>query len=757
VTTVSIPVRGMSCAACVGHVERALLAMPGVKKASVNLATERATIHFDRPVGELPAAVVEAITEAGYETTDVEVRAALSSTTQPTAAVEDEARLRRDAREVRSLKARTLFALAVGALSMASMPLLQLGDAHAMHASWPRVTQLVLTTPVVVWAGGRFYVRAWASFRHRAANMSTLIALGTGAAFGWSVIVTLFSASLRARGLPVDVYFEAVSFVIGLVLLGSLIEARAKSATTHALRSLVALTPRTARVIEADGAARDVDIEAVNVGDRVLVRPGERLPVDGVVREGESAIDESMVTGEPMPVVKTNDDAVVAGTINGRGALTIEATRVGRDTTLARIVRLVQEAQGSKANAQRVADVISGVFVPIVLSLAIAAFVGWYVVGGRAMLPQALLAFVTVLIIACPCAMGLATPTAIMVATGAGATRGVLVKGGAALEKAHAVTTIVLDKTGTITHGTPTVTDVHAFAPFSDDELLALVASVEAVSEHPLAMAIVRSAALRGITPSLAREVRAEPGRGISARVSERMVVVGNAAMLAAKGIEVGPADDVLRALGDRARTAVVCAVDGRIAGVLGISDEIRDTSRDAIAAMRAAALSVVLLTGDRRAVAEAVAREVGIETVIAEVLPEEKAAVVDRLRAEGKVVAMVGDGINDAPALARADLGIAIGTGSDVAMEASDVTLVRPDLRGVVSAIVLSRKTLAVIRQNLFWAFVYNVIGIPIAAGALQPSLHLQLSPVLASAAMALSSITVVLNSLRLRYVLRS
>jgi Cu+-exporting ATPase len=534
-------------------------------------------------------------------------------------------------------------------------------------------------------------------------------------------------------------------------MLGNLLEARARRSTGAAVRALIGLRPKTARVVR-EGEAHDVAIDEVFVRDRVRVRPGERIPVDGVLVEGRGTVDESMLTGEPIPVAKEQGAHVFAGTINGAGAFDLETTRVGRDTTLARIVKLVQEAQGSKAPIQRIADAISAVFVPVVLGVATLAAIVWWLAGNPA---QAVLAFVTVLIIACPCAMGLATPTAIMVATGVGASRGVLVKSSAALERAHAVKVVVLDKTGTITEGKPTLVDVRLIGERDEKETLKLIASIEASSEHPLAAAIVRGAEQRGARPVPARDLRIVPGRGVEGVVDRTRVIVGNAAMMREAKIDVARVDDALRDLSARARTPVIVAVDGSIAAVLGVADPVRGTSREAISALRARNIETVMLTGDRRAVADAVAEEVGVDRVIAEVLPEDKANVVERLKNENekeRVVAMIGDGINDAPALARADLGVAVGGGTDVAIEAADVTLMRADLRGVVDLIDLSRATIRVVRQNLFWAFAYNVVGIPIAAGVLVPSMHLQLSPILASAAMALSSVTVVGNSLRLR-----
>jgi len=760
------PVKGMTCASCVAHVERALVETAGVRSAAVNLATEKATVKYDPSIVD-PKALQHAVEEAGYELELPDPRALDQAKEAASVA---------RAREVAVLRRKTAFSIAVGAIMMiVSMPLM---SPHGIHASDPLVkwsmplhhafmrtmpflyridanvlrwSMLALVLPVVLWAGRHFYVRAWASFKRRTADMSTLVAVGTGSALAYSLFATIAPNFMARHGLPPDVYFEAVAWIIGLILLGNMLEARAKGSTSAAIEKLVGMTAKTARVVRGSDIV-DVPVDDVAVGDVLVVRPGEKVPVDGVVREGNSAVDESMLTGEPMPVNKEASSKVFAATINGGGSFRFEATRVGRETTLAQIVRLVEEAQGSKAPIQRIADSISAVFVPIVIAIAIASFGIWFLSGGGA--ARGLLAFVTVLIIACPCAMGLATPTAIMVGTGVGATHGVLIKGGEALETAHRVTTVVVDKTGTITEGAPTLTEVVLLdgAKIDETTLLRLSASVEESSEHPLAAAIVKGAAKRAIALVHVTSFQSKSGFGASAEFEGHRVLVGNAAWLEKAGIDVSSARKSVDDLAERGHTPVLVGIDGSVAGVLGISDPIRATSKQAVDDLKRAGIEVVMLTGDRRAVAERIAKEVGIERVVAEVLPQDKAAEIDRLRKSGSVVAMVGDGINDAPALAHADLGVAIGTGTDVAMAASDITLMRPDLRGVVDAMVLSRRTMRTIRQNLFWAFIYNVIGIPIAAGALYPAFGLQLNPVLASAAMAMSSVTVVTNSLRLR-----
>ncbi|HZG52959.1 MAG TPA: copper-translocating P-type ATPase, partial [Pyrinomonadaceae bacterium] len=549
------------------------------------------------------------------------------------------------------------------------------------------------------------------------------------------------------------VYFEAASVIIALILLGRLLEARARGKTSDAIKRLMKLQPRTARVVREGGGEVDVPVAEVAVGDVLLVRPGERIPVDGVVLAGASAVNEAMLTGESMPVEKAAGALVFGATINGTGSFTFRATKVGRETVLQQIVRMVEQAQGQRAPIARLADVVSGYFTPIVICVAIAAFVVWFIAAPvESRLSYALVSFVSVLIIACPCALGLATPTAVMVGTGRGAEHGILVKGGEALETAHRLTTIVLDKTGTITKGQPAVADVSPAAGFDEDELLRLAASAERGSEHPLGEAIVRRAAERGLALAHASAFEARAGHGVEAEVEGRRVLLGNLKLMTERGVELGNLRERALVSAEAGRTAVYVAIDGAAAGVVAVADEIKADSKAAVAALHGLGLEVLMLTGDSRRTAEAVAREVGIKRVLAEVLPEGKAAEVKKLQAEGKRVAMVGDGINDAPALAQADTGIAIGTGADVAIEASDITLLRGSLNGVATAIALSRQTIKVIRQNLFWAFVYNTLGIPLAAGALYPWTGWLLSPVVASAAMALSSVSVVANSLRLR-----
>lgn len=727
-TTSTIPVSGMTCAACSGRVQRALEQTPGVTSAAVNLMTNEATVEYETATTS-PERLVDVIRGTGY---GAELPA-LAASAEERVSAQDETR---DA-EIRELRHKFYVSAAATVLAMViGMPMTDLG----------RYALLALTLPVVGWAGRHFYTRAWAAFRHHSADMNTLIAVGTGAALLFSVAVTVFDDWLVARGIPAHVYYEAVVAIIALILLGNLLEARAKRRTSDAIRRLIGLRPATARVVR-DGQESDIPLDQLRVGDEMLVRPGETIPADGAVVDGTTHVDESMLTGEPVPVPKQIGDGVIGATLNRNGALRVRVTRVGRDTVLSRIIALVQQAQGSKAPIQRLADRISAVFVPVVLSIAVATFVLWFVLGPEPAYLHALVAAVTVLIIACPCAMGLAVPTAVMVSTGRGAELGVLIKGGEALERAGAINTIVFDKTGTLTQGQPAITDV-----LGDAEMLRLAASVERLSEHPYAEAIVAEAGRRGMTLGAPWNFKTLTGRGVRGVVDSHQVAVGNAALLQELKIDAtASAADALRLSGE-GKTPMYVAIDRQLAGVIAVADPIKGTSREAVAGLHAMGLDVLLLTGDNRGTAESVARQVGIDHVVAEVLPDRKLDEIRRLQGEGKVVAMVGDGLNDAPALAQADVGIAMGTGTDVAMEAGSVTLMRGDPVGVVHAVRLARQTMRVIRQNLFWAFIYNVIGIPIAAGVLYPAFGLLLTPAMAAGAMAVSSVSVVTNSLRLK-----
>ena len=757
---VSFPVVGMTCASCSNRIERFLRKTDGVVEANVNLATEVATIRFlPEAVGR--AELVGAIEKAGYEVRPGALeaaeaqaaggtRTASGAVATATAAVDSELdeteRIR--AREQRELgiQAAASIAVAIGIMVLMFGPFpLAMADVNRL-ALWP-------ATFIQFWAGRRFYEAAWRTARHGGTNMSTLVAVGTSAAWGYSVFVTMYPGVIMRAGLPAETYFDSSTIIIGLILLGKWLESRAKGRTTGAIRRLVGLQAKTARLVRPDGDV-DVPVDQVQPGDLLRVRPGEKVPVDGVLVEGSSALDEAMLTGEAMPVTKGKGDEVIGATLNTTGSFVMRATRVGSETALAQIVEMVRRAQGSKAPIQRLADRISGIFVPIVLVVAAATFAIWWIFGPEPKLTLALAAFITVVIIACPCAMGLATPTAIMVGTGRGAEAGILVRGGEALENAHRVTAVILDKTGTLTRGKPAVAEVLPAGDLAPDDLLRLAAAVEAGSEHPLATAILLAARERGLAFPGGDAFEATAGGGASATVEGRPVLVGSARFLAERGVDVAELEAAGEAHAAQGHTPVFVAVDGSPAGLLAIADPVKAESAEAVRALAAAGIEAWLVTGDHRATAESVAAQVGIpaERVRAQVLPGDKAAVVDELRARGKVVAMVGDGINDAPALAAADLGVAIGTGADVAIEASDITLVGGDPRGVVAAIALSRRTMAVIRQNLFWAFAYNVLLIPVAMGILYPAFGITLNPALAAGAMALSSVSVISNSLRLR-----
>ena len=756
IATVSFPVEGMTCASCVNRITRFLTKVDGVEEANVNLASESATIRYDADkigVEDLVAAV----DAAGYV---ARLERASSADHEADVAEAAEARTERDeaaAKHVAWIRRRLLVS------GLLVIPLLG-GLARMTIAPWlPAFLtnpffQLALATPVQFWSGWGFYTGAVKALRHKATDMNTLIAVGTSAAYGYSVATILVPSFFRAAGLGMNgaelpMYFDTSAAIITLILLGRFLEARARSHTSDAIRRLINLAPRTARIVR-DGAEVDVPVAEVRVGDIVRVRPGETIAVDGVVTEGASGADESMITGESLPVAKHADDLVVGGTLNTTGSLTFRATRVGADTVLAKIIRLVSEAQGSRAPIQRLADVVTGYFVPAVLGLASLTFVVWFFFGPAPAFNLALLNTVAVLIIACPCALGLATPTSIMVGTGKGAEAGILFRNAEALERLGSVKAVVIDKTGTLTEGKPRVTDVvrAADAP-AEDELLALVAAAERGSEHPLADAILREATkTRGLTLADATDFLATAGGGVAATVQGRRVLVGRPGFLEAEGIDVASLLASADALAADGKTPVFAAIDGRIAAVIAIADTVKAGSAEAVAELRRLGLSVTMLTGDNQRTAQAIARSVGIDRVVADVRPDGKAAAVKALQAEGKIVAMVGDGINDAPALASADVGIAMGTGTDVAMESAGVTLMSGDLRGLVTAVALSRATMRNIRQNLFWAFAYNVVLIPIAMGVLYPFTGLLLDPIFAAASMALSSVTVVSNALRLR-----
>ncbi|MGK5114976.1 heavy metal translocating P-type ATPase [Geodermatophilus sp. CPCC 205506] len=737
----TLEIGGMTCASCVGRVEKALARVDGVTAAEVNLATEVATVRFDPAragLGELTAAVAR----AGYTATP-------RREAQPVAAPAGAGPEDGDGdRHLAALKRKWQVTLAVGLGLMALMyvPL------YLDTMDWLMPAILVVATVVQFWAGGEVYRAAWTAARHRSTNMNTLVALGTGVAYAYSAFVTLWPAAAERLGLPLHVYFETSLVILALVLAGRWMEGRAKKRTAAAITALVGLAPRTARVLR-DGAEVDVPVEQVVVGDLVRVRPGEKVPVDGVVTDGATAVDESMLTGESLPVDKAVGDTVIGATLNRTGTVVLRATAVGEDTALAQIVRLVEDAQGAKVPMQRLADRVSAWFVPVVLLLAAATFVAWALFGpdtGR--LTMAITTTIAVLIIACPCALGLATPTAVMVGTGRAAELGILIGNGDALETARGVTAVVLDKTGTITRGRPALTSVTTTGGWTEEDVLALVAAAEAGSEHPVGEAIVAAAADRGLRVPALGSFAAVPGHGIDAAVGDRRVLVGNQALMRASGIDVSGLTGAAAAAAAAGQTPMFVAIDGLPAATIAVADTVRPESAEAVAQLRALGVQVWMLTGDNAATARAIADQVGIEHVLADVLPADKAAKVRELQQQRHVVAMAGDGINDAAALSAADVGIAIGTGADVAIAASDITLVGGDLRGIVSAIALSRRTVTTMKQGLAWAFGYNLLLIPVAAGALYGWDGLLLDPVLASAAMAMSSVSVLTNALRLR-----
>jgi Cu+-exporting ATPase len=735
--SIEIPVRGMECASCVLNVEKTLLGARGVTKAAANPATEKVKVEYIPSEISL-SEIKKIIQEAGYKVLEV-------SQEEETGDIERIVRQK----EYRTLKRKFFIGLALAVFvflgsSVHLFPWIP-GFLNSFYVLW------ALATPVQFWIGWQFYKGAWGAFKHRNADMNTLIAVGTSAAYLYSVTATLFPSLFTGAGIEPKVYFDTSAVIIVLILFGRLLEARAKGQTSEAIRKLVGLQPKTARVIR-NGRERDVQVEEVVVGDLVVVRPGDKIPVDGKIKEGKSSVDESMITGESIPVRKKVGDEVIGATINKTGSFKFEATKVGKDTALAQIIKLVQDAQGSKAPIQRLADIIAGYFVPIVISIAIVTFIIWFNFGPQPVLTFALLNFVAVMIIACPCALGLATPTAVMVGTGKGAEYGILIKGGESLETAHKIDTIVFDKTGTLTKGEPEVTDIVSLDSLTEDAILKYAGSAEKVSEHPLGEAILRKAEEQAVHLIDPEDFKAVEGQGIEARVDNRSILLGNKKLMEDRGVKADDLESRADQLAAEGKTPVYLALDGQVSALIAVADTLKENSLQAVEKLKDLGLEVVMLTGDNRKTAEAIAAKAGIERVVSEVLPEDKVLEIKRLQSGGKRVAMVGDGINDAPALAQADIGIAIGSGTDVAVEASDITLIKDDLEGVVSAIDLSKKTIKTIKQNLFWAFFYNTAGIPVAAGILYPFFGILLNPILASAAMAFSSVSVVSNSLRLR-----
>jgi Cu+-exporting ATPase len=731
-----VPIRGMSCASCVEKIETVLRGLPGVTGAAVNFAAERATVSFI-PSIQSSSDLRKAIRDVGYEPLEVHESAASVD-------YEKEAR----DREVRELGLKTL----IGALF--SIPLL-LGMLSEWFPGTPKwltnhLVQFLLATPVHLWVGWQFHIGFLKALKHRTADMNTLVSLGTNAGYVYSTVVT-FAPGFFSGALTAGVYFETVAVLHTLIILGRFFEARAKGRTSEAIKKLMGLQPKTARAIR-DGHEIDIPIEVLQVGDTIVVRPGEKIPVDGVVLQGSSVVDESMLTGESLPVEKLSASEVYGGTLNKTGSFHFKATKVGKETALAQIIKLVEAAQGSKPPIQRTADKIAGIFVPIVISIAVASFGVWYIWGPQPALIFALSNFMAVLLIACPCAIGLAAPTAIMVGIGKGAENGVLFRGAEALEFASKLTTVVLDKTGTLTKGAPSVTDTVTTNGFAAKDVLRYAASAERDSEHPLGEAIVKKANKQGLHLENVDKFEAIPGHGIEGKVAGKTLLLGNLKLMRDRKIALDGLENDAEHLAEEGKTPMFVAIDGRAAGIIAVADTLKENSKEAVEALHGLGLEVAMITGDNRRTTEAIARQVGIDRVLAEVRPQEKAEEVKRLQGERKLVAMVGDGINDAPALAQADVGIAIGTGTDVAIEASDITLISGDLRGIVTSIALSKRTMRTMKQNFFWAFIYNTILIPVAAGILYPVAGILMSPILAGAAMAFSSVSVVSNSLRLR-----
>ena len=733
----TLPIQGMSCASCVVKIENSVKKLDGVVNVTVNLGTEKATVEYVPGVVTLEQ-IEKAVSKAGPYEVIKEI-------------LEEEEKIIRE-KAFRKLKTKLIVSAVLSFLVLLISLYEFLPVLKNLDPSFLYFMAFGLTTPVLFWCGSQFFVGFWKALKHKSFDMNSLIAIGTASAYVYSVVATFFPDFFTKTGGEAEVYYDTAAVIITLILLGRFLEAKAKGKTSEAIKKLMGLQPKTARLISPDGSEKDIPIKDVEVGDIILVRPGEKIPVDGEIIEGYSAIDESMVTGESLPVEKKVGDQVIGGTINKNRVFKFKATKVGNQTFLAQVIKLVQEAQGSKAAIQRLADKIAGIFVPIVIVIAILTFIVWYFWGPEPQLNFALLTFVAVLIIACPCALGLATPTAIMVGTGKGAELGVLIKDAEALETLPKVNTIVFDKTGTLTRGEPKVFQIISIDSLSMEEILYYSASVERGSEHPLSKALLEEAQKRNIKLTAPQHFQAIPGHGVKAEIDGKEILLGNLKLLQENHIPTTNLQNHQEEISSQGATTLFLAVDKAPAGVIGIKDTLKTNSKEVVQTLKNMGLEVIMMTGDNQKAASAIAQEAGIDQVLAEVLPADKASEIKKLQAQGKKVAMVGDGINDAPALVQADVGIALGTGTDVAIESADISLVREDLSGLISALKLAHKTMNTIKWNLFWAFIYNIICIPIAAGVLYPAFHTLLSPMIASGAMAFSSVFVVTNSLRLR-----
>lgn len=736
VERIDLPITGMSCAACASRVEKSISQVKGVSKVNVNFANSKAYVEYV-PSETDKKNIKSAVKKAGYGVRDE------SEESQKNPIQEEHIK------KLNRLKVRLTAGIFLALIIF-------LGSSPQWFSWFPSFMNnyfvlWALATPVQFWIGWPFYQGTWNALKHKSADMNTLIAVGSSAAYLYSAAAVLFPSFFVSGGIQPHVYFETSSMIIVIIILGRMLEARAKKRTSEAVRKLMDLRPKKARVIR-EGTLLNIPVDQVREGDEIQIRPGERIPVDGVVVQGASSVDESMITGESMPVLKKEGDEVIGATMNKTGSFRFKATKVGKHTALAQIIKMVEQAQGSKAPIQRLADVVAGYFVTIVIFIAILTFVVWSVFGPKPALTLAVLNFVAVMIIACPCAMGLATPTAIMVGTGKGAENGILIKGGETLETAYKINTLIFDKTGTLTKGKPEVTDAVPVSHYSLERLLFYAASAELNSEHPLGEALIKEAGKKKISLRHPDKFQAYEAMGVEAEVERKKVLLGTQNFMTKRKISLGKLADEARDMAFQGKTLIFAAVDGRAAGLIGVADSLKENAEETVRKLQKMGIEVVMLTGDNQKTAEAVARKAGIKKVISEVMPGDKVEAVKKYQKQGKKVAMVGDGINDAPALAQADIGIAIGSGTDVAKEASDITLIKGDLKGVVTAVELSRKTIKTIKQNLFWAFFYNSVGIPIAAGVLYPFFGILLNPIIAAAAMAFSSVSVVLNSLRLK-----